>query len=46
MNSTHVVLNYVTHGHEEKSNWEENLFTWIQLDSDSLADSYTAWVDN
>lgn len=45
VNTTHVVINYVTHGHEEKSNWEENLFTWIQLDSDSLADSYTAWVD-
>jgi hypothetical protein len=45
VNSTHVVINYITHGHEEKSSWEENLFTWIQLDSDSLADSYTAWVD-
>jgi len=46
VNTTHVTLNYVTHGHEEKPSWEENLFTWIQLDSDSLADSYTAWVDN
>ena len=45
INSTHLVLNYTTHGHDEKSSWEENLITWIQLDSDSAADSYTAWVD-
>lgn len=45
VNSTHIVVNYVTHGHVEKPSWEENLFTWIQLDSDGAADSYTAWVD-
>jgi hypothetical protein len=45
VNNTHVVVNYQTQGHEEQSNWEENLFTWIQLDSDGAADSYTAWVD-
>jgi hypothetical protein len=45
VNGTHVVVNYTTQGHEEKATWENNLFTWIQLDSDGAADSYTAWVD-
>lgn len=45
VNGTQVVVNYQTHGHHQEATWEDNLFTWIQLDSDGAAHSYTAWVD-
>lgn len=45
INGTDIVLDYLTHGVATATNWHDQLVGAIQLDGDSHADSYSAYVD-
>ena len=45
INGTDITLDYLTHGVQTATNWHDQLVGAIQLDGDSRADSYSAFVD-
>jgi hypothetical protein len=45
INGTDIVLDYLTHGVQTATNWHDQLVGAVQLDGDSRAQSYSAFVD-
>ena len=45
IDGTDIVLDYLTHGVQTATNWHDQLVGAIQLDGDSRAQSYSAFID-
>jgi len=45
INGTDIVLDYLTHGVQTATNFHDQLVGAVQLDGDSRADSYSAFID-